>query len=202
MTLPIFAQVTNYATEAADRPIDQYKGLPRLLGWILSYVNRCQELENAAWDVILKRMIDNAQNAQLDTIGKIVGQSRGTQADAVYRVYITARIRINRSQGHADDVISVLMLIDSAAFSWTESYPASALIQYTTTPSADPGVLLSLAKLAVSSGVQLELVAPAPGADPAYLFTASNFGDSGDPNKGFGALGSTAYGGQLSSVYG
>jgi len=158
MTLPQLAQIDNYAAEAELRPISQYQGKPRLLAWILSYVRRCQELEDAAWDVILRRMIDNAENAQLDTIGKIVGQLRNGQDDPTYRIYITARIRINRSHGHPDDVISVLQLIESAAFGYGEYYPCTAWIEFTAPPSADPRVLSDLAKLAVASGVQLFLV--------------------------------------------
>jgi len=158
MTLPQLEQIADYAVEAELRPISQYQGRPRLLALILSYVNRCQELENAAWDVILKRMIDNAENAQLDTIGKIVGQLRSGQSDATYRVYITARIRINRSHGHAEDVIDVLKLIDSAAFSWIEYYPCTVWLEYTEPTSTDPAVLVDLARLAAPSGVQLFLV--------------------------------------------
>jgi hypothetical protein len=160
MTLPQLAHIDDYADEAEVRPISQYQDKPRLRALILSYVNRCQELENAAWDVILKRMIDNAENAQLDTIGKIVGQQRRTgQSDAVYRIYITARIRINRSQGHADDVIDVLQLVEAGALTWTEYYPAGALIEYAAPTATDPTILAELARLAVAAGVRLDITA-------------------------------------------
>jgi hypothetical protein len=159
MTLSTFAQITDYADEAGTRPLEQYQGKPRLLALLLSFVNRCQELENAAWDVIIKRMIDNAHDAQLDTIGKIVGQLRGAQADDIYRIYITARIRINRSQGHPDDVIDVLRLVDAATFTYTEFYPATAVVEYASAPTADPQVLAALARLAISAGVRFNLIA-------------------------------------------
>jgi len=158
MTLPRLEQIADYAVEAELRPLSQYQGKPRLLALILSYVNRCQELENAAWDVILKRMIDNAQDAQLDTIGEIVGQLRNGQTDSVYRIYITARIRINRSHGHTTDIIDVLQLIESAAFSYTEFYPCTVWLEYTEPAATAPAVLIDLAKLAAPSGVQLFLI--------------------------------------------
>ena len=182
MTLPQLEQIADYAGEAELRPISQYQGRPRLLAWILSYIKRCQELENAAWDVILKRMIDNAENAQLDTIGKIVGQQRNGQLDAVYRVYITARIRINRSHGHATDIIEVLQLVEAALFSYSEFTPCTAWVEYLHPPTTDPAILVALAKLAAPSGVQLFLV---ESADEGGL----EFGDD-------------TIGGELDSVHG
>ncbi|HYQ47146.1 MAG TPA: DUF2612 domain-containing protein [Polyangiaceae bacterium] len=201
MTLPQLAYIDDYADEASERPISQYRDKPRLLALILSYVRRCQELENAAWDVILKRMIDNAENAQLDTIGKIVGQSRGGQSDSVYRAYITARIRINRSQGHADDAIDVLMLVDAGIPAWTEYYPASARIDYTDGPATSPLILIDLAKLAIAAGVQLLLVAAPPGTEADSVFTYSNYGDPDVAGLGYGHYGSTSYGGVYASAY-
>lgn len=203
MTLPTLAQITNYAEEAAERPIDQYRDKPRLLGWMLSYVNRCQELESAAWDVIIKRMIDYATDSQLDTIGKIVGQRRNGQSDHTYRVYITARIRINRSQGHADDVIDVLMLVEAALFAYTEYYPASALIEYGATPSTAPNVLIDLAKLAVSAGVQLQLTAIPEGLDSDNTFECriDIHGDADEAIAGFGHAGSEVYGGACVAAF-
>lgn len=182
MVLPKLAQIADYAVEAESRPISQYQGRPRLLALILSYVNRCQELEDAAWDVILRRMIDNAEDSQLDTIGKIVGQLRNGQDDATYRIYITARIRINRSQGHPDDVIDVLQLIDSAVFSYSEFYPCAAWIEYSEPPTASAAVLFDLARLAIASGVQLFLVAETQ--TDGFLFGDDTVGGQVDATHG------------------
>ena len=202
MTLPQLAQIDDYADEATTRPISQYQDRPRLLAWILSYVNRCQELEDAAWDVILKRMIDNAENAQLDTIGKIVGQLRNGQSDSVYRIYITARIRINRSQGHADDVIDVLILVEAAALAYSEYYPATSLVTYADAPATDPRILIDLGKLAISAGVRLLLTAPPPAVVAASVFTTSNYFGTSVAALGFGDyFNSGTYGGVLASLY-
>jgi hypothetical protein len=199
MTLPQLAQIDDYADEAAERPISQYQDKPRLLALILSFVRRCQELENAAWDVILKRMLDSAENAQLDTIGKIVGQSRNEQSDSVYRIYITARIRINRSQGHADDAIDVLALVDAGIPTWTEYYPAAATIEYPVAPSTDPAILVDLAKLAVAAGVRLEVIASS-GVGGLFLFGDDASYSVADSAHGLADDGETI-GGHLSGVY-
>lgn len=183
MTLPQIEQIADYAGEAELRPISQYQGKPRLLAWILSYVNRCQELENAAWDVILKRMIDNAEAAQLDTIGKIVGQLRNRQTDGTYRIYITARIRVNRSLGHADDAIDVLRLIEAALFTYTEFYPGVAIVEYLTSPTADPRILSDIAQQAVSAGVRLFLITTED-EDDAFLLGDDTIGGEIDADHG------------------
>lgn len=85
---------------------------PNLAAILTSYLEEGQELENAIWFVIYGRMLDYAEGAQLDMLGRIVGQPRNGLSDDRYRVHVRARIRINRSIGTADDVIEVLRLVD------------------------------------------------------------------------------------------
>lgn len=182
MTLPTLAQITDYADEAATRPLEQYQARPRLLALILSVVNRCQELENASWDTIIRRMIDNAQDAQLDTIGKIVGQLRGGQSDDLYRIYIIARIRSNRSEGHPDDVIEVLQLIEAAAFVYTEFYPGVAVVEYQATTTTDPAVLADIAQRVVGAGVRVYIIEQAQ--TDGFLLGDDTIGGEIDPAHG------------------
>lgn len=51
-----------------------------------------------------------AQNAQLDILGRIVGQPRNGMSDEIYRLWIKARILINRSWGSAPQILEVLRL--------------------------------------------------------------------------------------------
>lgn len=83
-------------------------GVEKLLVPILDQV---QEIENALWDVYFYRQLDNAVDATLDMLGKIVGQLRNGLDDDDYRRYIRARIFSNKSNGTVEDLILIARLI-------------------------------------------------------------------------------------------
>lgn len=155
------ALITDHTAQALALLIDQYRDLPRLAGLVGSYTNRLQEFESTTWDVINKRLLDNATSAQLDTLGRVVGQRRGGQSDAVYLIYIRARIFLNKSRARRGDLAALLKLIEPAVFLYTEYYPATVVIEYTTQPATSPAVLADLEGHAVTGGVRLELIAQA-----------------------------------------
>lgn len=111
-----YERISDHVDQAERLLIDQYKGKPRLLALLRSYIRRCQETEDAIYNSILQRMIDNAVGVSLDAIGKAVGEARQGREDELYRVFLRARIRINLSHGRAPDIIAVLLLVDTARF--------------------------------------------------------------------------------------
>jgi hypothetical protein len=117
----------DHIDQAQGLLIDQYAERPRLAAFLASFSARCQEAEDMLWDVLWKRLIDNAEGHQLDMIGKIVGEPRRDRADNIYRLFVLARIRINWSQGTPNDVIDVVGLVQGSAnsFRYREVYPAS-----------------------------------------------------------------------------
>jgi hypothetical protein len=206
---PDYAIVTDHTAQALGLLIDQYQGLPRFSGLVSSYVNRVQELEDVQWDVINKRLLDytaldgspaNAVSAQLDTIGKLVGCGRNGNDDATYLVFIRAQIFLNKSTARRDQIIQLLELVEPQGFTYDEFYPCTVLIQYLGDTAASPLVLLELAQKCVSGGVQLFLVVP-PTISAVSTFAFSNNGSASDFTRGFGTVGSSAYGAQLSSEY-
>ena len=74
-------------------------------------VSPAQVFEDALWQLYTERRIDTAIGAQLDDIGEIVGQPRVSADDEVYRLYLRARIRVNRSSGTTEDILDIARLI-------------------------------------------------------------------------------------------
>jgi hypothetical protein len=70
-----------------------------------------QPIENTLQQVLTQRTLDTAIGAQLDVIGKIVGQLRGGLDDDTYRQYLRAAITANNSGGTVADLIRVLDLV-------------------------------------------------------------------------------------------
>jgi hypothetical protein len=193
------ARITDHVAQGLALLLDQYKGKPRLAAFISSYLRRVQELDDAAWDTLIKRYIDDAEGAQLDGIGRIVGEQRQGKDDATYRLFILVRIRVNLSFGHADDVIDVLNLVEAADFLLVEYYPASMVVDFATMPAIAPVVLIALARMAKGAGVRLQLLygASEVGVD-AFSFCAGS-GTETTTTEGF-ALGDESTGGYLSGA--
>lgn len=108
---------------------------PNFGALVSSVLEEIQEFENAAWIVIYGRMIDYAENAQLDMLGRIVGQDRSGLSDDAYRARIRVRIRINQSIGTPKDVIAVLRMLDPSRFRFTEFGAAAFRVDYLEPPS-------------------------------------------------------------------
>jgi hypothetical protein len=138
--------VTLHTPLALLRLIERWKGKPNLAAILASYTDQLQLLENALWDIITARLVDYAEGAQLDAIGRIVGEIRQGQNDAQYRARLRVRIRINQSFGTAEDVIIVLQMLDAALFAFVESGYAHFDIVYSA-PLTSPAVASQVPKI-------------------------------------------------------
>lgn len=124
-------RIDTHVEDGIDLLIDQYRDKPRIEALLTSYLTPCQKLENTFWDILEKRALDVATDAQLDTLGRLVGQPRIGATDDDYRAFIRTRIRANRSRGKSVDVIEVAILAtggDQRAIRYIEIYPATFII--------------------------------------------------------------------------
>ena len=106
--------VTDHTTQALDLLLERFKGKPNLAAFLSAFMEQVQDIEDAIVALADSRIIDKAQGAQLDRIGRIVGQERGARADDVFRMYIKARVRLNLSSGRPDDCLSIVRLLVDA----------------------------------------------------------------------------------------
>lgn len=147
---------------AVRRFIEQFKNKPDLETLARIYLRQIQDLEDATFEVILERDLDNAVGVQLETIGKIVKQPRTTPDDDRYRTAIRARIAINLSDATAEDVIKVAkLLLDEFGESFTLRDEPPAQFRVTVhdpLQSADADLLHQLLDEADAGGVRLMLV--------------------------------------------
>jgi hypothetical protein len=125
----------DHVAQALGRLIEYWKNKPNMRGLTADYQAEIAELENAVWQVILLRFPDNAGTAQLDVLGRIVGEERGGLSNADFLIRIKARIRANSSLGNPVDIFAVIKLITSAAFRYTRDGVASFRIDFLATPT-------------------------------------------------------------------
>jgi hypothetical protein len=184
---------------ALSRLIERWRAdtHPNIAGLLASYLDQCQELENAIWDVIVARLPDYAEGAQLDALGRLVGQRRNGLGDAAFRAHIKARVRINQSFGQARDVIEMIQLVTASTFHLAEAGTAAFSVWFDEPPeNASIGrELASLVKQARAAGVSAYVVMPVA-ADGAF------YGSSYDPTLN-AALGySSSYDSAVGGKYG
>lgn len=154
-------RITLHTPLALSRLIERWKNQPNLRGLLSTYTDQLQLLENVLWDVIIKRYLDFAADAQLDTLGKIVGEPRNGLGDPAYRVRVRVRILINRSFGTAPDIINVLRTADPAPFHYVRYGTAAFQINYDAPPAlATAGQLSRFIRQARPAGVRASIVVP------------------------------------------
>lgn len=116
MTLP--TQINTHSDDAVNRLTDQFLNQPNIEGLIRSFVNQYQEIEDAAFQIIEGTFLDDAEGAQLDRLGKIVGARRQGRSDEDYFNYIIAKIGQNTSHGTKEELISIFNLLTSSPTSY------------------------------------------------------------------------------------
>ena len=159
---------------------------------ITGLVSGIQDAETALQQLLTLRSLGfggkppTAQGAQLDALGKLVGQARAGLDDATYAQYISARVATDRSNGLVSDLITIISLIlndSSATITITQEGTATArvLIGGIAVTDALAAIIFSFIEEGKSAGVRILLgwgdVVPAdlftldigPGLDQGHL---------------------------------
>jgi hypothetical protein len=98
---------TDWVTRLRNRIYTQWRDSVSWNKWAEFLGRQFQELEDATQSLLTTLDIDNSVGAQLDVIGRLIGQVRGGFDDATYRLFLKARIQANRSTGGGEDIYNV-----------------------------------------------------------------------------------------------
>ncbi len=189
---------TDHVKRGLARLLQQYKSKPRMVALLKSYLNRIQELEDGLWEIILYRIMGNAEGAQLDKLGKIVGRGRNNLSDSDYLIAIKGQIRINRSCGTPKDMIDVatLSLPSGFVFTYGEAYPAQIVMTMVSAVTFSITVLFGNLTATKPGGVSLFLIYGS--APPSNTFTFSpDLSSAAGTGQGFGDISDPSVGGLL-----
>lgn len=153
---------TKVTASGLARLLSQFQGKPRLTALLSAFLDECQEVEDALYDVYYQRALQNgvAVGDLLAKLGKIVGQGSEGLSDAIYRTLIQARIAANRSRGTKPDLLNMLtLLIPSTVIeAWTMP-PASFYVEPLGPISFSPYLIVnSFLRMAISAGVAVSFV--------------------------------------------
>lgn len=93
--------------------------------------------------------------AALDLVGKIVGEPRAGSDDPSYLVRIKARIRVNRSSGSIDDLISLFQALQpTATLNVREDFPAAIAMKLSGVALSVPDQHVAMLRQARKGGVR------------------------------------------------
>lgn len=184
--------ILTHVADAQDRLLEQYKGTDDMENLIEILATEIQTLEDAVWGLYTLRDINNAVGAQLDKLGIIVGITRNTTDDDIYRLEIRAKIVKNVSQGQGEKLISVYKFMTEATHVVFQDTPPAAVMIASDgiIPPAllDANLIYSLVKSAAAGGVKVgalvifDPVAPFGYAGPRHL--AKGFASVASPTQG------------------
>lgn len=130
-------------------------------------------LEQAMQDVLFQTITENAEGAQLDEIGALVGRAReGESDDDIYRRYVRAQIAANKSDGLIEDILTIAVLVvgdDTVTFINHNDGVAAFRLQVVG-PIADAvaDVLFELVALGTADGVRPVVESSATDTDDLY----------------------------------
>jgi hypothetical protein len=113
----VFTPIENMVQQALARLLYQYSNSENFQGLLTAMIGPIQDIENALTDMNNLRYLPQAQGAQLDLIGTIVGLARPPGAsDAEYLTLLYVQIKQNTSQGQPEQIIQVFLLLTQTSF--------------------------------------------------------------------------------------
>lgn len=133
---------------------------PKLNAMLAAILKQVQKAEQAIRDVMVSRILGFATAAQLDAIGRVVGEARLAREDDTFRQAIRLRIFINGSSGRPEDLIHVARSL--TGFQTVLYRDVSAATCRLVIPgwTPDDGTLLTFLQAICPAGVRLLYVTP------------------------------------------
>jgi hypothetical protein len=151
--------VTTHEAVGVSRLTERYRK-PVISALLASWLGEAQAVELAFYDLLTNRSPATAEGPVLDLLGKIVGQPRQGRSDDQYRLWIAARILVNRSSGLPSQLLAIAVKLTGQTAIELREYAQMAVIVYCQSPivGADGVEVAKLLRLAKAAGVQLQFV--------------------------------------------
>lgn len=154
---------------------------------LAALIEPVQSVEDALWQLLTARTIDTAIGEQLNVIGRVVGQPRNGLVDDDYRRYIRARIATSRSDGTANDVITVARLVlneTNARFELHNQGVAAYVLRVRLVAVDDEiaDIMIAFLRQATAAGVRVILESSSAAPNTTFKWDTPGRGwDSGAP---------------------
>jgi hypothetical protein len=97
-----------HVEEGLDLTLLQFADSPRLRALLSALLSQLDAVEKVLTQLLDGNWLDSAEGVALDSIGRLVGQPRNGMDDTLFRLWIRARVVVNRSRGEPNDMVRVL----------------------------------------------------------------------------------------------
>lgn len=110
--------------------IQLFQDKPKFLALLKTFTTEAQEIEQSLADLDTAFDPATAEGSQLDVLGEIIGEARAGKTDADYRIFLLARLLINRSSGTVPQILELFSLVGGAGTvaEISQYYPASFVL--------------------------------------------------------------------------
>lgn len=155
------AKITTHAADAVARLLEQFRTGASMPALVRTFAAQAQAAEDALWDVLVLRQLASATGAQLDVLGRVLGQPREGRADADYVLWLRARMLINLGSGRPEDLLAIFAAVTqgSTGLQLEEQFPASIVLRISSASTVDPAQAAAILQLAKAGGVKAVLEA-------------------------------------------
>ena len=197
----VIERVEDHCADGLELLLTQFQNKPRLAGVLCAFLESVQEVEDAAWQLLTERDLDSAVGAQLDQLGRLVGEERQGRTDDQYRPFVRARILINRSNGLGEELLTILRVVlgPGVELRLREEYPAAFTVVVSELGALTPDTLIRLLKQAKAAGVRVLLEYSLVPPEEAFTFAPASSVELDAPH-GFGSALDPTVGGALAGV--
>lgn len=129
MTSPV-TKITDYQQRLRDDMLTQFHGDPVHEAIADAISTEYQRFEDVAYDVLAKRLLENAVGDILDVIGRIARVDRLGRTDDDYRKIIQVAIAARDSDGGAEDIIWIASQLVNADVRYVQESAANFRLEY------------------------------------------------------------------------
>ena len=181
MTSPV-TKITDYQQRHRDDMLTQFHGDPVHEAIADAISTEYQRFEDVAYDVLTKRLLDNAVGVILDVLGRLARVDRLGRSDDDYRKIIQVAVAARDSDGGAVDITWIASQLVNANVMYTNEGEANFVLQYFSDDALSDDLkaeALILIGRAVPAGVSWRLIAggeTSPGEYDVDTFGAGRFG--------------------------
>lgn len=161
MSSPV-TQITDFEQRLRDDMLSQFFGDPVHTAISDAVATEIQRFEDVAYDVLTKRLLDNAVGDILDVIGRIARVDRLGRTNDDYRKIIQVAVAARASDGGAEQITWIASQLVNADVMYYQEGVANFTLQYESDDTLSDDLkaeALILIGRAVSAGVSWRLVA-------------------------------------------
>ena len=187
-------KINNFDELARTRMLQQFKAecSPNLDNLVNIFIQEIQEIEDQLFELLDKRNVVDAEGAQLDILGDIVGINREGRDDTEYRAAIQVQIQVNNTGGQEPAIAALLGVLTAAlTIDIIEVFPAGLDISIDAQDVSTSTI--QLLRKAIAATISLQFSQVAVGETP-FAFAGASVGD------GFGNLVTPTDGGLFAFV--